>query len=264
MPAWARIVKFSAAAGLAVLLLPGCCCCPYDQMRACQCQSAYLCQQNQMLASSNWQATMASEQMQRALATANQRIDNLNAERSQLQQRYIALLDKQRGQPSPLSPEATERFKKLQEKYPQFEFDPHTGVSKFSNDVLFASGSSEIRDDGKRLLTEFAKIMNDSDARKLNILVVGHTDDRPIGHESTRTHHPTNWNLSTDRADSVVLELSRHGMQETRLGAAGYSMYQPVAQNATESTRRKNRRVEIFVLAPDAAVVGWDPNWVRH
>ena len=264
MPAWARIVKFSAAAGLAVLLLPGCCCCPYDQMRACQCQSAHLCQQNQMLASSNWQATMASEQMQRALATANQRIDNLNAERSQLQQRYIALLDKQRGQPSPLSPEATERFKKLQEKYPQFEFDPHTGVSKFSNDVLFASGSSEIRDDGKRLLTEFAKIMTDSDARKLNILVVGHTDDRPIGHESTRTHHPTNWNLSTDRADSVVLELSRHGMQETRLGAAGYSMYQPVAQNATESTRRKNRRVEIFVLAPDAAVVGWDPNWVRH
>ncbi len=50
-------------------------------------------------------------------------------------------------------------------------------------------------------------------------------------------------------------------MKEPRLGAAGYSMYQPVAQNSSESTRRKNRRVEIFVLAPDASVVGWDPNW---
>ncbi len=41
-------------------------------------------------------------------------------------------------------------------------------------------------------------------------------------------------------------------------------MYQPVAQNTNDSSRTKNRRVEIFVLAPDAAVVGWDPNWVRH
>jgi chemotaxis protein MotB len=264
MPAWARIVKFSAPAVLAGMLLPGCCCCPYDQMRACQCQSAYLYQQNQMLAQSNVQATMASQQMERALATANQRLDNLNAERSQLQQKYIALLDKQRGQPSPLSAEATERFKKLQQKYPQFEFDPHTGVSKFSNDVLFASGSSEIRDDGKRLLGEFAKIMNDGDAGRLNVLVVGHTDDKPISHDYVRNHHPTNWNLSTDRADSVVVQLSHDGMKETRLGAAGYSMYQPVAQNGDEKSRRKNRRVEIFVLAPDAAVVGWDPTWVRH
>lgn len=264
MPVWARIVKFGSCAVLALGLLPGCCCCMYDQMRACQCQSAALCQQNQALAYSNYQSSLAQQQMERALAAANQRLDNLTAERSQLQQRYIALLDKQRGQPSPLSAEATERFKKLQQKYPQFEFDPHTGVSKFANDVLFSSGSSEIRDDGKRLLAEFAKIMTDGDAKRLNILVVGHTDDRPIGHEFTRAHHPTNWNLSTDRADSVVVELSRHGMQETRLGAAGYSMYQPIAQNTTESTRRKNRRVEIFVLAPDAAVVGWDPNWVRH
>jgi chemotaxis protein MotB len=264
MTLWARIVSFGASAVLAVAILPGCCCCMYDQMRACQCQSAQLYQQNQALAYSNMQASMAQQQMQQALAAANQRLDNLNAERNQLQQRYIAILDKQRGQPSPLSPEATERFKKLQEKYPKFEFDAHTGVSKFANDVLFASGSSEIRPEGKQLLTEFAKIMTDGDAKKLNVLVVGHTDDRPIGHDLTRNHHPTNWNLSTDRADSVVLELSHHGLQETRLGAAGYSMYQPVAQNTAETTRQKNRRVEIFVLAPDAAVVGWDPNWVRR
>ncbi len=228
-------------------------------MQACQ-----LYQQNQMLASSNAQAYMSSQQLQQALATANQRIDNLNAERNQLQQRYLAMLDRQRGQASPLSPEATERFKKLQQKYPQFEFDARTGVSKFNNDILFASGSSELRDDGKQLLREFAAIMNDGDARKLNVLVVGHTDDRPISKAYTRNHHPTNWNLSTDRADAVVLELAHHGLKEPRLGAAGYSMFQPVSDNKDEASRRKNRRVEIFVLAPEAVVAGWDPNSVRQ
>ncbi len=259
-PAW--ILKFGALVA-AVLVLPGCCCCLYDQMRCCQMQAGQLYQQNQMLSAANSRAMMSSQQMQQALAAANQRLDNLNAERTQIQQRYIALLDRQRSQPSPLSSEATERFKQLQQKYPQFEFDPHTGVSRFNNDILFSSGSSELRDDGRKLLREFAAIMNGDDAQRLNILIVGHTDDKPISKDYTRTHHPTNWNLSTDRADAVVLELAHNGLKENRLGAAGYSMFQPVAENKDEVSRRKNRRVEVFVLAPDAVVAGWDPNWVK-
>ena len=163
MPAPAGIFKIGALIGL-LIGLPGCCCC-LEQMRACQMQSCQLYQQNQMLAAANSQSAMSSYQLQQALAAANQRLDNLNAERTQLQQRYIGLLDRQRSQPSPLSPEATERFKRLQQKYPQFEFDAHTGVSKFNNDILFASGSSELRDDGRKLLREFAAIMNDGDTR---------------------------------------------------------------------------------------------------
>lgn len=262
MRAPAEILKLGALVA-ALWALPGCCCCMYEQMRWSQLQACQMSQQNQMLAAANSQAMMSSQQLQQALAAANQRLDNLNAERTQLQQRYIALLDKQRRQPSPLSNAITERFKALQQKYPQFEFDPHTGVSKFNNDILFSSGSSELRDDGRKLLQEFAAIMNDGDAQRLNILVVGHTDDKPISHDYTRSHHPSNWNLSTDRADAVVLELAHHGLKETRLGAAGYSMFQPVAENKDEPSRRKNRRVEVFVLAPDAVVAGWDPNWVR-
>ncbi len=262
MRAPAVLLKLGALVA-AVYGLPGCCCCLYEQMRWAQLQSCQLSQQNQALCAANSQVMMSSQQMQQALTAANQRIDNLNAERTQLQQRYLALLDKQRGKAIPLSSAATERFKALQQKYPQFEFDPHTGVSKFNNDILFSSGSSELRDDGRKLLQEFAAIMNDGDAQRLNILVVGHTDDKPISHDYTRNRHPTNWNLSTDRADAVVLELAHHGLRETRLGAAGYSMFQPVAENKDESSRRKNRRVEVFVLAPDAVVAGWDPNWAR-
>jgi chemotaxis protein MotB len=263
MPAPAGILKLGALIAL-LLGLPGCCCCLCEQMRSCQMQNCQLYQQNQMLASANYQATMSSRQLQQALAAANQRLDNLNAERTQLQQRYIGLLDRQRSLPSPLSPEATERFKRLQQKYPQFEFDPHTGISKFNNDILFSSGSSELQNNGRQLLREFAAIMSDGDARRLNVLVVGHTDDRPISKDYTRSHHPTNWNLSTDRADAVVLELAHDGLKEGRLGAAGYSMFQPVVANKDETSRRKNRRVEIFVLAPDAVVAGWDPNWVKQ
>jgi chemotaxis protein MotB len=80
----------------------------------------------------------------------------------------------------------------------------------------------------------------------------------------TKSHHPTNWHLSTNRADSVVLELSRCGVKESRMGAAGYSMYQPVVANKDDGSRRQNRRVEIYVLAPDAVVAGWDPNLIRE
>jgi chemotaxis protein MotB len=262
-PAPAGILKFAALVAL-MLGLPGCCCCLCEQLRTSQMQACQLYQQNQMLASANSQSMMSSQQLQQALVTANQRLDNLTAERSQFQQKYLALLDRQRKQASPLSADATERFKRLQQKYPQFEFDPHTGISKFNNDILFASGSSELRDDGRKLLREFAAIMNDGDAQRLNVLVVGHTDDKPISKDATRSHHPTNWNLSTDRADAVVLELAHGGLKEMRLGAAGYSMFQPVADNKDEASRRKNRRVEVFVLAPDAVVAGWDPNSVRQ
>jgi chemotaxis protein MotB len=43
------------------------------------------------------------------------------------------------------------------------------------------------------------------------------------------------------------------------MGAAGYADNQPVVPNTDEKARSQNRRVEIFVLAPEAAIAGWDP-----
>ena len=64
--------------------------------------------------------------------------------------------------------------------------------------------------------------------------------------------------------NAVVVALAQNGVKESRMGAAGYSMFQPTVANKDETSRRKNRRVEIFVLAPDAVVAGWDPNWVKQ
>jgi len=224
------------------------------EMQQFQHQVGMLAQEKQML-----EHQLA--QTNTSLSVANQRVGNLLAERNELHGRYKDLLVKARTQQSPLSNDATRRFQELARKYPDFEFDPLTGVSKFHSDILFASGSAELRDTAKPLLRDLASIMNDGAARQLNMLVVGHTDDQPIA--NARTNHPTNWHLSTNRANSVVLTLGQFGIPQQRLGAAGYSENQPVVPNVDGHSRQRNRRVEIYVLAPDAVVAGWDPNHVR-
>ena len=200
------------------------------------------------------------------LETANHRLENLLAERSTLQQNYVSLLNRARNQKSPLSQEDTRRLEELSKKYDGFDFDPLTGISKFHSDILFSSGSASIDPKSKKssVLHKFSHIMNQGGAKRLNILVVGHTDDVPIGKRRTKSKHPTNWHLSTDRANSVVVMLSKFGIAEHRMGAAGYSMYQPVEPNKNNHARRHNRRVEIYVLAPDAVVAGWDPATSRN
>jgi chemotaxis protein MotB len=239
---------------------------PMSQFRAAQYQTLMthrqLAQTSQIanqLASEKQQLEQMTAQLHGELGVANQRLANLGAEREELTMRYANLLTSLQNSESPLGGAATKRFEELARKYPEFEFDPYTGVSKFTGDLLFASGSADIRGEGQPLLQEFARIMNDPEARQFNILVVGHTDDQPVAKSATKNKHRNNWELSAHRATSVVTELSRYGLTEQRLGVAGYSMYQPVAPNANEPTRQQNRRVEIYILAPDASIASVEP-----
>jgi chemotaxis protein MotB len=250
------------------ILAAGCNAVPYNQYRMSQLQALQLYQQNSQLASQLFEtqqiaAQLQAEKQQLELATgqlngnlqiANQRIDNLNSERQQLHEKYRGMLV---GYP-PMGPalpgSALDQFRALAGKYPEFEFDPVTGVARFTGDLLFASGSDALRPESHRLLQEFAHIINDPLARPYKILIVGHTDDVPIVKDATRQRHPTNWDLSAHRATAVVKQLAAFGVDEPRMGVAGYSLYQPAQPNRDEVTRQQNRRVEIYVLAPDASV----------
>ena len=102
--------------------------------------------------------------------------------------------------------------------------------------------------------------MNQGDARDLKVLVSGHTDDRPIKHQSTANKHHDNMGLAAHRALSVERALKKSGIAENRMGVSGYGPYQPVEPNTNEKARQKNRRVEIYVLAPNSPVANaWDP-----
>ena len=91
------------------------------------------------------------------------------------------------------------------------------------------------------LLGEIAQLL---DVDRLSpIAVQGNTDDVPI-HSSV---YPSNWELSTARASTVVRYLIGQGVGAPRLSAAGYADQRPIASNATAAGRERNRRVEIVL-----------------
>lgn len=111
--------------------------------------------------------------------------------------------------------------------------------------ILFDSGKVELRPEGKELLQRLVDVLKKT--KQKGIQVVGHTDNVPIN-DSLRNKFPTNWELSTARATSVVRFLDRF-LDPDRMEAVGCSFYDPVATNDTPEGRAKNRRVEI-IIAP--------------
>ena len=107
--------------------------------------------------------------------------------------------------------------------------------------VLFDSGSADLSSEGKETVVRVAKILRQ--VPRHHFLVGGHTDNVPAVKE-----YKSNWELTAARALHVTDALISHGVPPTRLVLAGYSEYDPVASNGTETGRQKNRRIEIMLL----------------
>jgi chemotaxis protein MotB len=108
--------------------------------------------------------------------------------------------------------------------------------------VLFPSGSARIRQEAVEVLTRVAAILADFSNP---VRVEGFTDNVPIN----TPVYPSNWELSSARASSVVRLFEGHGISSSRLSAVGYGEYRPVVANDTAEGRAKNRRVVLVVLA---------------
>jgi chemotaxis protein MotB len=119
---------------------------------------------------------------------------------------------------------------------------------KMKDKILFGSGSSGIGAEGKVALRKVA------DALKLLqgklIRVEGHTDNVPT---NSGGPFPTNWELSSARALAVVRFMQESGVDPTRLSAAGFAEFQPVAANDTPEGRGQNRRIEIVLVPLEGA-----------
>ena len=116
----------------------------------------------------------------------------------------------------------------------------------FQSEVLFASGSDELEAAGREQLARLAKALLEIAAvipREINwvLRVDGHTDNRPI----RTVRFPSNWELSTARAISVVHFLVASGIPPGRLAATGFAEFQPIDVHDDEVGYRRNRRIEL-------------------
>lgn len=115
-------------------------------------------------------------------------------------------------------------------------------VISISDTALFDPGSDQIKPNKRPFIHDISQIL----ARyPTQVTISGYTDDRPI-HTAA---FPTNWHLSSSRAVNTltaILNQNPH-LDPARFSAIGYGRYRPIATNDTESGRRQNRRVEIFI-----------------
>ncbi|MCP5368008.1 MAG: peptidoglycan -binding protein [Hyphomicrobiales bacterium] len=115
----------------------------------------------------------------------------------------------------------------------------------FQSEVLFASGSADIEESGQAQMRQLAASLKDLITRMPKdidwvLRVDGHTDNVPISNQQ----FPSNWELSSARAISVVKFLIDQGIPAHRLVAAGFGEYQPLDERSDEIGRRRNRRIE--------------------
>jgi chemotaxis protein MotB len=106
--------------------------------------------------------------------------------------------------------------------------------------LLFTSGSATLESQGQPLLSEIAALLTIDHVHPID--VEGNTDDVPISGP-----FPSNWELSTARASTVVRFLIGKGVEPQRLSATGYADQRPIATNSTAAGRALNRRVEIVL-----------------
>ena len=116
----------------------------------------------------------------------------------------------------------------------------------FQSEVLFAQGAASLGPEGQEKLGQLAVALNQIAAEIPEdidwiLQVEGHTDDIPV----RAGRFADNWDLSTERALSVVRFLAETGLPANRLAAAGYGEFQPLDGAGSDEARRRNRRIEM-------------------
>jgi chemotaxis protein MotB len=114
-------------------------------------------------------------------------------------------------------------------------------VTVLTDKLLFDSGSATLQPAGGTLMTSIGQMLRSESDH--DVIVEGYTDNVP----TSGTTYPTNWELSTARASTVVRSFLRANVSPQRMTASGRAYLDPVASNTTASGREANRRVQIVI-----------------
>jgi len=110
-------------------------------------------------------------------------------------------------------------------------------------------GSDKVAAEAIKAIQSLCEILNSEEAKKLDIVIAGHTDDIPIGKPATLAKHPNNWYLSVHRAVSVLNVMAENKIDPKRMSARGFGEYRPIADNKPDKKGNPlNRRVEIYII----------------
>jgi len=210
------------------------------------------------------QQKKAVDDLQRKLAEANERADKLqnalgmaqskmttDEQKTQLEEAKRAIADAEAR--ARLQAELVAKLQKMIDAG-QLKIVVRRGqlVLALHNDVLFETGETEIKPEGKKAINEVAQALRNLPGKRFQ--VAGHTDVAPIVSAARKKEFPTNWELSSARAIAVVKLLTTGGVNPAVLSAAGYGAFDPVASNATPDGQAKNRRIEV-TLQPNVGEI---------
>jgi len=121
-------------------------------------------------------------------------------------------------------------------------------VVHVTESALFDQGSADLQDRARPPLDLVAKALQ---GLATSLRIEGHTDSRPI---STGCY-PSNWELSTARAATVVRYfILQHGWSPDHISALGYGEFRPLAPNNSSENMAKNRRVDVVVLTANLSL----------
>ena len=117
----------------------------------------------------------------------------------------------------------------------------------FQSEVIFATGQANVSAAGKEQLAVIASALREIEKSIPEnipwvLQIEGHTDSDPIANSSI---YRDNWDLSTERALSVVRFLRSEGISANRLAAAGYGEFQPIDSGNSAASKQRNRRIEL-------------------
>jgi chemotaxis protein MotB len=165
-------------------------------------------------------------------------IDSCVAERDQLAQQLAAA----RGETEQLRGQLA-NLPTPEQAPPGWTPVPGGAMIAIEDSVLFPVGKATLRESARRVLDHVISTLRSEYGDK-DVLVIGHTDNQPI----KKSGWDDNWQLSTERALSVVRHLRAQGVAPERLVAGGCGEYRPLVPNTTAENQARNRRVEIYAL----------------
>jgi chemotaxis protein MotB len=162
-------------------------------------------------------------------------VRSIDTVRRAQEQKLLAIASKLQDALNPLVQSGAVRLTRL----------PHGIAVEINASVLFAPAQATLQPDSIAALAAVARVLTETD----NVIKVeGHTDNLPIA----SAQYPSNWELSSARASSVVRLFVANGVVATRLTATGYADNRPVEPNDAPEGRARNRRVTLLILEDGA------------